>query len=81
MTERQTVAGAFAKIETHEQVCAVRWQGVNFKLNLIFLFMLAAISMALGVGSWALDKMSSNQAQQLAQLQQVTSELRALPKN
>lgn len=33
MTERQTVAGAYAKIDSHEEICAVRYEGINNTLR------------------------------------------------
>lgn len=33
MNERQTVAGAYAKIEGHEEVCAERYSSINTTLG------------------------------------------------
>lgn len=33
MTERQTVAGAYQKIEAHEDICALRYQQINTTLG------------------------------------------------
>lgn len=67
--ERKTLAGAYAKLEKHEEVCAQRWLNVDFKLNLIFAFMAGAIMIALGAGGWAMSTIISGQQAQLAALQ------------
>lgn len=33
MSERQTVAGAYQKIEAHEDICAVRYESINKTLD------------------------------------------------
>lgn len=33
MTERQTVAGAYEKIESHEEICAVRYEAIGKTLQ------------------------------------------------
>lgn len=35
MTERQTVAAAFDRIDAHEELCAERYRGINEKLGWI----------------------------------------------
>lgn len=35
MSERQTVAGAYAKIDGHEELCAERYKGIEWKLHII----------------------------------------------
>jgi hypothetical protein len=70
LTEKQTVAGAYAMISEHEKVCAERWKGVDFKLNLVFGAIGAAIMLAMAVGGWGLSTLMANQQQQLQILAQ-----------
>lgn len=48
-TERQTVAGAYAKIEGHEELCAVRYAGINGKLNIL---MTGAVGLIFSLLGW-----------------------------
>jgi len=75
MSERKTLAGAYAKIETHEAVCAQRYDGITFKLNMLFAALGVAITMLLGGGAWALQTIIENQQQQMAELRQAASAL------
>lgn len=68
--ERKTLQGAYDKIEKHEEVCTQRYHLIDFKLNLVFAFMAAAIMIALGAGGWAMSTIISGQQAQLAALQQ-----------
>lgn len=56
MTEHQTVAGAYAKIESHEDICAIRYQGINDTLSemkgLIRWILGGVASVALGLICW-----------------------------
>lgn len=47
--ERQTVAGAYAAIESHENLCAERYRGINEKLHWIMAGMGATL---IGLIGW-----------------------------
>lgn len=49
MAERQTVAGAYAKIDGHEEVCAVRYEGINAQLKSLFGWVKMAVAAIVGV--------------------------------
>ena len=56
MTERQTVAGAYEKIASHEDICAVRYKGINDTLGelkgLIHWILGGVASVGLGLIAW-----------------------------
>lgn len=76
---RQTLAGAYAAIERHEDVCAERYQAINFKIGLIFKVFAWGLptgaALGLAVGGWALTKVFDNQAAQLAELRAVKAQV------
>ncbi len=49
MEEKKTVAGAYAKIEAHESLCALRYKGINEKLHWI---LLGLATLVVGLMSW-----------------------------
>lgn len=80
---RQSVAGAYAKLEAHEDLCAERLQNLHGRINLLFAVIGAAAMIAVGAGGWAFSKVWDSQQQQLRALQMVAEQVdsrRALPK-
>jgi hypothetical protein len=71
VSERKTVAGAYAKMDSHEAVCAERWKGVDFKLNLLFAALGTGVLLALGAGGWAMNLVVEGQQAQLQQLRDI----------
>lgn len=71
--ERQTVAGAYAKIDTHEQVCAERARSIQTQLRAIFGILGAAAMVAASGGGWAFTKVWDGQQEQLKHLQYLES--------
>ncbi|MGV2480921.1 UNVERIFIED_CONTAM: hypothetical protein IGO34_29445, partial [Salmonella enterica subsp. enterica serovar Weltevreden] len=49
MTERQTVAGAFAKIESHERECTLRYEALNHAIEDVKNGLKWAIKLAVGI--------------------------------
>lgn len=50
MDERRTVAGAYQKIESHEEICAVRYANINVTLEELKKLVMGVI---LGGGAFA----------------------------
>lgn len=71
MSGDQTVAGAYAKIEGHEQLCAERYRNIHGRLDLLFAVLGAAALIAVGAGGWAFNRVWESQQQQVAALQQL----------
>lgn len=73
------MAGAFAKIEGHEQLCAERYKNIHGRLNLLFKVIgwggALAFSVTLALAGWGLSRLAEGQAQQLRALQQVKAEV------
>lgn len=76
MTE-QTVAGAYAKIESHEVLCAERYANIHGRLDLLFKVIgwggALAATLAIALGGWSLSRLYDAQQQQNAALQQLIS--------
>lgn len=56
MTDTQTVAGAYAKIEAHEDICAVRYDGINASIKelkgLVHWILASVAGVALALIAW-----------------------------
>jgi hypothetical protein len=72
---RQTVAGAYDKIEAHEELCAERLKNLHGRINLLFAVIGAAATMAAAAGGWAFNKVYESQQQQLMALQHVSDRI------
>lgn len=49
MTEKQTVAGAYSKIESHERECTLRYEALNNAINDVKNGLKWAIKLAVGI--------------------------------
>jgi hypothetical protein len=71
----RAVAGAYAKLEAHEDLCAERLQNLHGRINLLFAVIGAAAMIAVGAGGWAFTKVYESQQQQLTALQHVADKI------
>lgn len=72
-----TLAGAYAKIAAHEEICAERYRGINGRLSMLFAALGVAIAAIIGTAGWGLNKVYDNQEQQLRELRQVAAQVQA----
>ena len=77
------MAGAYAAIERHEEVCAERYQAIHFKIGLIFKVFAWGLPMAaallLALAGWGLNRVFDGQAEQLRELRAMKAEARSAP--
>jgi hypothetical protein len=71
LTEKQTVAGAYAKIEAHEDICALRYKGIGDsikELKDLIHWILAGVAMvAVSLIAWmAVQLFAANNARMTA---------------
>lgn len=56
MTEKQTVAGAYSKIEAHEDICALRYEGINRSIaelkGLLHLILTGTAGVVIAITGW-----------------------------
>lgn len=69
MSEKQTVAGAYAKIEAHEDLCAERYKNIHIAIgdlkNLIYWILKGLAGMLVTLLAWmALQLYTANTAHQ-----------------
>jgi hypothetical protein len=74
MSGQQTVAGAYAKIEGHEELCAERYKTINDKLETLFTLIWRAVlgliavlftaAVGVGVQLWQVEVMHAQAPQQ-----------------
>jgi len=76
---RQTVAGAYAEIRKHEELCAERYQAIHFKIGLIFKVFAwglpSAAALVVALAAWGLNQVFENQDAQLRELRAVKAEV------
>jgi hypothetical protein len=76
MSERsQSVAGAYAKLEAHEDLCAERLRNLHGRINLLFAVIGTVGAMAAAAGGWAFTKVYESQQLQLTALQHVADKI------
>lgn len=77
MSGERTVAGAYLKIEAHEELCAERYKNIHGRLDLLFKVIgwggAVAAGLAITIGGWGLNRLYEGQQQQNAVLQQLVA--------
>lgn len=74
--EKQSLAGAYAKLEGHEDLCAERLKNIHGRINLLFAVLGAAGLISAGAAGWAFNKVWDGQQQTVNALQAMA---RAVP--
>ncbi|WP_332772922.1 hypothetical protein [Phenylobacterium sp.] len=81
MSERQTVAGAYAKIKAHDDLCAERLLNIHGRIDLLFKVIgwggALAVSILIAVAGYGMNKIVSGQQEQLRLLYKVRTEISA----
>lgn len=72
---RQTVAGAYDRIDAHEELCAERLKNLHGRINLLFAVIGTAGVMAAAAGGWAFNKVYESQQLQMMALQHVSDKI------
>lgn len=81
MTERQTVAGAYAKLDGHEALCAERMLNIHGRINLLVKVVgwggATAAALLIAVAGYGMNKIVDGQQEQLRLLMKVKAEVSA----
>lgn len=68
--ERQTVSGAYAKIEGHEELCSERYANIHGRIDLIFKVLGVGGLILISVAGWSLNRLADKQDTQTQMLEQ-----------
>jgi uncharacterized membrane protein len=80
-----SVAGAYDKINAHEDLCAERYLNIHGRIDLLFRVIswggAMAFTVLIGLAAWGLNQVNQSQTEQLRAIQRVAVQVAEQPKS